>query len=284
MNCINPLIAMRTMIVLLSIIFLRSQAVQTDDGLVQNVEKWHTERVTGLKKEHGWLSLIALDWLKEGENSIPAIGTISIRKQSVKLVLKKDLAGKLNGNTFTSGPLIPDKDKVVIGSRALQVIERGGKYAVRIWDAESDARKKFSGIDRYPVMERWRITARWEPYSTPKTIEIPTVIPGLIQKGIVPGAAVFIMNGIEYKLEPTAEEGSKELFFVFGDRTNGKETYGAGRFLYAGPPENGTIVLDFNRSYNPPCVFSDYATCPVPTKENRLPVRIEAGEKNYKHH
>ncbi|MBP6672016.1 MAG: DUF1684 domain-containing protein, partial [Bacteroidetes bacterium] len=122
------------------------------------------------------------------------------------------------------------------------------------------------------------------PYPVPKTIDVPTVIPGLVQKGSVPGAAVFTLNGNEYRLEPTLEEGSKELFFVFGDKTNGKETYGAGRFLYAGPPEGGVIVLDFNRSYNPPCVFSDYATCPVPTKENRLPVRIEAGEKNYKHH
>jgi uncharacterized protein (DUF1684 family) len=268
----------------LIIILFVMQTVLAGEDHIKETEQWHSERIKGLKKEHGWLSLIALDWLKEGKNPIGSIGTATVRKGTVILSLKKGVTGTLNGTPFTKGAVIPDKDKVLTGSKAIQVIERGGKFAVRIWDAESVARKNFSGIDRYAVGEQWRVTAKWEQYPMPKTIDVPTVIPGLVQKGSVPGAAVFTLNGNEYRLEPTLEEGSKELFFVFGDKTNGKETYGAGRFLYAGPPEGGVIVLDFNRSYNPPCVFSDYATCPVPTKENRLPVRIEAGERNYKHH
>lgn len=274
-----------TLFVCLIILFLLPmQSVFAGEEHSKEVERWHSERIKGLKRDHGWLSLIALDWLHEGKNPIRSVGTVTVKKNTVFLALKKGETGTLNGAQFASGKIVPEKDKVLIGTKAVQVIERGGKFAMRIWDSESAARKNFSGIERFPVDERWRITARWEQYSIPKMIDVPTVIPGLVQQGAVPGAAIFTLDGKEYRLEPTQEEGSPEFFFVFGDKTNGKETYGAGRFLYAGPPEGGTIMLDFNRSYNPPCVFSDFATCPVPTKENRLPVRIEAGEKNYRHH
>ncbi|MFZ4620472.1 MAG: DUF1684 domain-containing protein [Bacteroidota bacterium] len=250
----------------------------------QQVAQWHSERINNLKKEHGWLSLIALDWLNEGRNTVPLIGTVEIKKGAALLTLKKGTAGLIGGKKFISGTVVPDKDKVVIGTKAVQVIARGGKFAVRVWDSESPGRKNFSGIERFPVSDKWMITARWESYAKSKTIEIPTVIPGLVQKGIVPGAAVFTIDGKEYRLEPTIEDGEEQLFFVFGDKTNGRESYGAGRFLYAGPPSDGKIVLDFNRSYNPPCAFTDFATCPVPSPGNKLPVRIEAGEKKMPHH
>jgi uncharacterized protein (DUF1684 family) len=274
-----------TIIIFLTILSveLYGQEQLTETAHRAEVDRWHAGRINGLKKDHGWLSLVALDWLKEGKNEIPAIGTITTGAKGVTVSVNRESQGMMNGKPFVSGAVVPDKDKIQIGTKALQIIERGGKFAVRVWDSEAPARKKFTGIERYPVTAEWKITARWEPYAQGKKIEIPTVIPGLMQQGIVPGAAIFSIDGKEYRLEPTKEEGEDQLFFVFGDKTNGKETYGAGRFLYAGPPVNNTIVLDFNRAYNPPCVFTDYATCPVPTKENRLPVRIEAGEKNFKH-
>ena len=180
--------------------------------------------------------------------------------------------------------IVADKDKVLFGTKALSAIKRGDKYAVRIWDSETPALKNFTTIDRYPVAGEWRIEARWVQYQKPKEVNIPTVIPGLVQHGIAPGVAVFTRNGKEYMLEPTIEEGDDQYFFVFGDKTNGKETYGAGRFLYADQPKDGKIILDFNKSYNPPCVFTDFATCPVPTQQNRLPITIEAGEKIFQHH
>ncbi|MFA6468431.1 MAG: DUF1684 domain-containing protein [Bacteroidota bacterium] len=250
----------------------------------QEIDRWHERRLKGLQRDHGWLSLIALDWLKEGENPINDIGSILVNKGSITVRLKNGVNGLLNGKPFVSGPVAAETDRVIIGTKAVAVIERGGKFAVRIWDAETPARKNFTGVDRFPVVMEWKIEARWTPYSVPKKVEIPTVIPGLTQEGIAPGVAHFMLNGKEYSLEPTVEDGETEYFFVFGDKTNGKETYGAGRFLYTLPPKEGKIVLDFNKSYNPPCVFTDYATCPVPTPENRLPVRIEAGEKKYKHH
>jgi uncharacterized protein (DUF1684 family) len=92
------------------------------------------------------------------------------------------------------------------------------------------------------------------------------------------------LHGQDLRLYPVLEEpGAKELFFIFRDQTSGKETYGAGRFLYSALPREGTVVLDFNKAYNPPCAFTPYATCPLPPKENRLAVRVEAGEKKYGH-
>lgn len=263
---------------------LSAQTELPADPYLRSVEEWHRNRINGLKREHGWVSLIALDWLREGKHPVEGVGMLVLNKGTVILNLEEGKSGTLNGAPFTADTITADKDKVIVGSKAIAVIQRGGKFAVRVWDAEAPARKAFTGIERYPVDPQWRIEAKWEHYPKPKTIEVPTVIPDLVQEGIVPGAAVFTIGGKEYRLEPTIEEGSDELFFVFGDRTNGKETYGAGRFLYASAPKDGKVILDFNRSYNPPCVFSDYATCPVPLPENRLTVRIPAGEKNFRHH
>jgi len=263
---------------------LFSQDSLRKESYQESIDRWHVERVSGLKKEHGWLSLIALNWMKEGENLIAGIGTITIVNGTLHLKVNSGAAGKLNGKEFTSGVITADKDKISVGPKAVAVIQRGGRYAVRVWDAETPARKNFNGIERYSVDAKWKITAKWIPYDVPKKVEIPTVIPDLIQEGIAPGIALLTIDGNEYRLEPTIEEESDELFFVFSDKTNGRETYGAGRFLYSDMPNNGIVILDFNKAYNPPCAFTDFATCPVPTPGNRLPVRVTAGEKNFHSH
>ena len=126
------------------------------------------------------------------------------------------------------------------------------------------------------------MTARWEEASPPVQLAVPNVL-GEVERSPSPGTAVFTIDGKEYRLSPVLEEGSPELFFVFADQTNRTETYGAGRFLYTEPPRGGTVVLDFNRAYNPPCAFSAFATCPLPPKQNRLALRVEAGEKRPLH-
>jgi uncharacterized protein (DUF1684 family) len=175
--------------------------------------------------------------------------------------------------------------KVTIGTLTFHVIERGGKQGIRLSDTDSEARKAFSGIERFPVDPKWRIEARFTPpEANKKTISIPTVIPGVTEEMEVAGTATFSIDGKEYRLEPVLEKGSTELFFIFKDRTAGKETYGAGRFLYAKPAQDGKVILDFNKAYNPPCALTPFATCPLPPRENSLSVRIEAGEKNYGQH
>jgi uncharacterized protein len=176
--------------------------------------------------------------------------------------------------------IAPDsKDRVHVGRLNMQVILRGGKFGVRLRDPESEGRRRFHGIESYPAAESWRLTARF--VSEPRKIPILNVL-GQTEDSDCPGYAAFQIHGREYRMYPILEEpGAKELFYIFRDLTSGKETYGAGRFLYSALPENGHVVLDFNKAYNPPCAFTPYATCPLPPRENRLNVRVEAGEKKY---
>jgi uncharacterized protein (DUF1684 family) len=170
---------------------------------------------------------------------------------------------------------------VKVGRLSLYVIKRGDKFGIRLKDPESEYRRDFHGLEYFPANEAYRVTARW--VQAPKQIPILNVL-GQTEPSECPGYAEFQWNGRQLRLYPILEEpGAKQLFFIFRDETAGKETYGAGRFLYSDLPKDGKVVLDFNRAYNPPCSFTPYATCPLPPPENRLPIRVEAGEKKYGH-
>jgi len=249
-------------------------------------KSWQARRLTTLKKPYGWLALTGLHWLKPGTNRIPGLpGAFELKDGEVTLVATLEDGYALGGKLVTRRALASDAsetpDRLVVGSRAVMVISRSGKVALRTWDSESPVRKGFKGIDTFPPDPRWRITARWEAYPQPRAVEVPSVI-GTPTRELAPGRAWFKLGGKEYSLEPTQDGDS--LFFVFKDQTAPGETYGAGRFLDAPPPRNGTVVLDFNRAYNPPCAFTSFATCPLPLPENVLPVRIEAGEKVWGSH
>jgi uncharacterized protein (DUF1684 family) len=170
---------------------------------------------------------------------------------------------------------------VEIGPLTLYVLERGGRYAIRLRDRNSELRRKFTGLQYFPISERYRVQARF--VAEPRKMRIANVL-GMTEEMPSPGYAVFKLNGRELRLYPVLETpDAKELFYIFSDQTTGKETYGGGRFFYSDMPKQGTVTLDFNKAYNPPCVFTPFATCPLPPKENRLPVRIEAGELKYGH-
>jgi uncharacterized protein (DUF1684 family) len=171
-----------------------------------------------------------------------------------------------------------DATLLELGSLRLCAIERGGRLAIRTWDLASPARTRFRGIDHFPVDAAWRLTAFFQ--ATPgRMISVPDVL-GTTDTQPSPGVVSFEIGGTEHRLEALAGGDTGELWLVFGDDTNRAETYGGGRFLYTPPPDaDGTIVVDFNRAYNPPCVFSPFATCPLPWPVNRLAVRIEAGER-----
>ncbi len=177
-----------------------------------------------------------------------------------------------------------DEDTTMLrrGSLLFYLIRRGDRLGVRVKDSQSEARRNFRGLDYFPIDPGWRIEARFEPYDPPKSISVPNVL-GQDNAEKSPGAVVFEHGGKTYRLDPVLERGETDYFVIFGDRTNGNETYGAGRFLYVKPPVDGRTVIDFNKAYNPPCVFTEYATCPLPPPQNKLPIRIEAGEKEYGH-
>lgn len=247
-------------------------------------QAWHEKRLASLRKPQGWLALAGLHWLKPGPNAVPGLpGTFTLDGRIVTLSTRAADGWTAGGAPVTSSRTLAsdasgEPDRLQVGARAAMVIERSGKLAVRVWDAESPVRKGFKGIDAFPPDPRWRITARWEPYAAPKPVEVPSVT-GDVTVEEAPGRAVFTLDGAEYALEPTQDGDA--LFFVFKDRTAPRETYGAGRFLVAEGPKDGRVVLDFNRAYNPPCAFTPFATCPLPTPQNVLPVRIEAGERKW---
>ncbi|HEX2254172.1 MAG TPA: DUF1684 domain-containing protein [Thermoanaerobaculia bacterium] len=265
----------------------------------EEVEAWHAERIERLRSEDGWLSLVGLHWLPEGDSrlgsepmadvvlppSAPAtVGTLTRQGQTVSLDLAPGVEATAGGEPLPGGPLASDAGDagptvVQIDGLRLQVLDRDGRMALRVKDAASPTRQEFTGIERYPVDPAWRVVGRLEPYETPKQIEVDDVTGGK-QQGTVPGALVVELGGETHRLEPLGEGDA--LFLIFADETNGDGTYGAGRYLYTElPGPDGRVVVDFNRAYNPPCAFTPYATCPLPPPQNRLPVAVTAGEKDY---
>jgi uncharacterized protein (DUF1684 family) len=157
------------------------------------------------------------------------------------------------------------------------VIERGGQFAVRVKDNGSPARRDFTGLKWFPVDPAWKITATFIPAPHPVTFDTDV---GIKQHDQSPGYVTFTRGARQYRLEPVKD--GNELFFVIRDQTSGKSTYGASRFLYTSLPKDGRVELDFNKAENPPCVFTAYATCPLPPPQNRLPIAVTAGEMMYR--
>jgi uncharacterized protein len=274
-------------------------AAPGSDAYRQEIAGWRQERAANLTKDDSWLTLVGLFWLQEGANGIgsgldnrvilpagkaPAqVGRLIRQGKSVRLEAEPAAGVTSEGKPVTSLALTSDaqgKPTVLhLGSLSFFVIERGERVGVRIKDTESPVRAHFKGLDYFPVDPSWRVEARFEPYQPAKSLPIPNVL-GSIDPSPSPGAVVFQHGGKTFRLEALeGEEGG--LFLIFADPTNGKETYGAGRFLYTDAPRDGRVVVDFNKSYNPPCAFTSFATCPLPPRPNRLAVPVPAGEKKY---
>ncbi|MBN8946418.1 DUF1684 domain-containing protein [Rhodanobacter sp. FW102-FHT14D06] len=275
----------------------------------QQIEQWRAARVARLTAPTGWLSLIGLEWLNEGANRVgsaadndivlkagPAhLGTVTLAPDGgLHLALDPASGATVDGKAVTEAALVDDMHAaadadpttVRFGKASFYVIERDGRKALRVKDEDAESRRHFLGIDYFPIDDAWRIEADWVPFTPPHDLAMGSVI-GTIDTVKVPGKAVFRRDGHTFELLPYQEEPGGELFFVLADRTSGKETYGAARFLYAALPAGGLdhpgkVVLDFNKAYNPPCAFTSFATCPLAPPENRLDVAITAGEKKYR--
>lgn len=271
-----------------------------DSPYEATIKSWQQKRIEGLKAEEGWLNLAGLFWLEEGVNTIggdksntikfPAdhsdafLGKIILKDGKVTYEAASNATVNLGNEPAKNAELFPYKGKpTVLSHKTLRwfIIQRGDKYAIRLRDLEGEFVKNFKGIETFPIDQNWKVKAKFVP-TEGKKLKI-TDITGRTYEQDSPGKLVFTIDGKEYSLEAT---GTKEhLHFVYGDATNKHETYGAGRFLDAEAPDaNGDIYIDFNKSYNPPCAFTPYATCPLPTKENILTVAIKAGEKYHGSH
>ncbi|HYH47513.1 MAG TPA: DUF1684 domain-containing protein [Thermoanaerobaculia bacterium] len=253
-----------------------------------------------MRNPQGWFSLVGLYWLKEGENRIgsdpgstvilpegraPAVaGTLVRRGGAVRLEAAPGVPLQIDGRPVTAADLVSDEKgkptEVRLGSLGFFLIQRGERLGVRVRDSASPALASFQGLDNYPVDPAWRVSARFEPYQPPRPVAVPNIL-GDVEEQASPGAVVFERDGATHRLDALegGEDGS--LFLIFADATNQTETYGAGRFLDTAPPKDGQVVVDFNQSYNPPCAFTAFATCPLPPQQNRLALDVRAGEKKY---
>jgi len=264
--------------------------------------RWRARRRARLTKPDGWLSLIALEWLREGENTIgadpsnrivlpapdspPRLGSIDVHTGKAVGRFEPGAGVTHEGRPVTGLHLQDDSsgDPTVLqmGRLTLNVIVRENRLALRVRDTDAPARRALGPLEYFPVDPRWRFVAEFEPAEAKRSMVVPTVLE-VGATYAIPGHLRFETAGQTHRLTAFLEPGETELFIVFGDRTNGIETYGGGRYLYTQPPGvDGTTVLDFNKSYNPPCVFSPYTTCAFPLPENLLPIRVEAGEMRYR--
>jgi uncharacterized protein len=272
-------------------------AAAVDSTYQTEIEQFRQKRNESLKRN--WITLAGLFWLKPGTNTIgsgrdndvvlpkgPArLGTLELHGKDVTLRLNSGAQATIDDKparpiTRMAVDTTGNPTLLSLGSLRITVIERSDKIGVRVKDTESPALKTFNGTEWFPTDPNLRVEAKWVP-ETGKKIAISNVL-GQTEQTEVPGEAVFTVNGKELHLQPIQEEPDS-LFFIFSDATKG-ETYPGGRFLYTDMPKDGKVVLDFNKAYSPPCAFTAYATCPLAPKENRLPVRIEAGEKYSGHH
>ncbi len=288
-------------ILLLVLLSMGAFAANRLDATYQgDYAKWRAGYTEDLKKN--WLTLVGLFWLKDGTNRIggdqndevplpaakaaPQIGTIDFHAGHA--MFRADPHAKItsDGRPVKAIELKPDTtDKPTMlhtGDLTILMIQREQKYGIRVRDARSPAVAEFKGLDFYPVNSNFVVKAKFVPEAKPRKVGIPTVLGQNAQMDSA-GYVEFTLNGQKQRLHALTE-GTSELFFIFKDPTAGHGTYPAGRFLYADPPKNGTVVLDFNRAHNPPCAWTAYATCPLPPKENYLSVAVEAGEKFNGHH
>ena len=264
----------------------------------QEMDKWYRGRESYLRSASGWLNLAGLYWLRPGNNSFgsDSVNTLVFRHPAmpgkagdfifrgdtvywrtapgVKVLVKDTLLHY--GIIFSDAQ--PSPVILSVGPLTWNIIKRDERMGIRLRDTASPQVKNFKGLQRFPLDRKWVVKARLEK-NNDAGISILNVL-GQTNVIASPGKLMFTIDGKEYRLDALTEDD--QLFIIFGDATSGKETYAAGRFLYAPLPDaNGETILDFNQSLNPPCAFSPYATCPLPPPQNILPIAIRAGEKNY---
>lgn len=284
-------------------------AASGDDNWRQQVQAWRAQREHELMAPDGWLSLVGLEWLKPGVNSFGSAadnsikihtkgpdhaGLLTVSGPTVQLLaprggfpegLQVDGKSAREGTMSTSSAA---PSTLTWHGVSMVVLSRGDRFALRVKDADSPTRTEFRGLHWYPADARYRVVAKWTPYSPMKVEKIPTVI-GTTLDMPAPGFAEFTLAGKTVRLEPVIEGGERDkLFFILRDATSRTTTYQAARFLHTGLPSvgiasTGTLILDFNELYNPPWAYTPFATCPLPPEQNRLEIPIEAGEERYSH-
>jgi uncharacterized protein (DUF1684 family) len=288
---------MRLALLLSTALLALCAPVHAADDYTASIERWHAERAESLRKPHGWFSFVGSGIVNAGESTVgsardnrivlvngPArLGILRLEGGVVHFRADAAAGATIDGKPIDGEVVLATNagdnapTEVHFGKSWFYVVASGDLIGWRLRDPDSPALKAFKGIDRFPIDASWRIEAEWQPYDPPHAIELVTII-NTLQSSQVPGKAVFTRDGRTWALEPVTEDDGR-LFFIIADKTSGKETYGAARFLYADPAKDGKVVLDFNKAYNPPCALSPHVVCPTAPPQNRLGLRVTAGEK-----
>ena len=297
---------MRARVVLVALFLLAGcskpaeQAGPTREEWVKSVNAWRAKHETDYRRD--WATIAGLHFLEAGAHSLgsdkksaivlppdlPAnVGKIVVADGWVRYEPASGIMPTQDGQPVT-GPVVlkePGKDaadEVAVADVKFAVHESGPRLSLRVWDPDGEQAREFAGFDWFPLDPNYRVVARFIPDAKP--IHVP-VINTYGDADIMPseGVVEFTLNGETVRLRPFTTR-PKRFYFVFRDGSSGHETYETARFLYSDLLDNGTTVLDFNEAYNPPCAFNKYTTCPIPIKENRIAVKILAGEKAYKGH
>lgn len=285
----------------------RSDGTVPESPEVARWQQWQAKRRESVAGTNGWATLAGLHWLEGGistagrnpTNAValqPAtlpehLGRFIRSGQTVRFEAEpgaKVLSAGRPVDSLVLAPDLPGPATILqVGAVRLSLIargEHGERLGIRVRDPDSPARRQFHGLKCFPYNPAWRLEARFEPHPSPRTIRLNDVTGG-IELEPSPGAYVFQVNGVEYRLDAVEEPDERDYFVIFRDTTAGHSTYGSGRFVYVPRPDaTGRAVLDFNFAYNPPCAFTPFATCPLPPSQNRLPFAIEAGELRYGDH
>jgi uncharacterized protein (DUF1684 family) len=244
-----------------------------------------------------WLSLVGLFWLEEGENPfgkdeqakirlsdfpVGQCGAFRLENGLVRLTAVQGCAVRVNGGSPEARSLRADQDGdpdlISVGAVTMMLLKRGEHFLIRVWNTEALPAKMFTGLNYYPINPVYQLTAEFLPYDPPKVTKIVDVI-GSEYKSTFAGRVRFTWQGVECDLD--AQDVGEELLINFTDQTKTDATYPGGRYLVIPKPEGAQVTLDFNQAANWPCAYTSYATCPMPSLSNSLPVRIEDGEKRY---
>jgi hypothetical protein len=251
-------------------------------------ERWQAARQSELAGPESWRGLIGLYWLEPGRNAVGCTPGAAVELPAgpphLGDLLWED--GQVSWQADGGVPrcLATDRDgkpdTIDHENLSFFIVDRDGRLAVRLRDRDWASHAPAAPIECFPYDPSWRIEAAWQALDPPLTMEVPNVS-GDLKTVQVEQQAVFAVAGVSVTLLPVSV-ASDGVFFVFRDRSSGRETYGAGRFLKVPVAVDGRITLDFNFAYNPPCAFTAFATCPLPPPENWLPFAVPAGEKKWK--
>ena len=270
------------------------------DAQVKAVEQWRAKHEADYRRD--WVTIAGLHDLKPGRNSAgsaasndirlpasvpPAFGRFVLEGQRVRFEPGPGVPATLKGQPVTTAIALkddggPQADELVVGDVRLVVHVSGDRRSIRVRDPNGELARGFLGFTWFPIDAQYRVTGRFIKDAEPRRVAVPNTL-GDMDTYTTDGVVEFTLLGQTLRLRPFTTR-PKRFYFVFRDASSGQETYEAARFLYSTLLDDGTTVLDFNEAYNPPCAFNPHTTCPIPLKENRLPVKILAGEKAYPIH